>query len=197
MAGDLQHAARQRPDLVVRDQQLHAGQDAHAVRPALLEFRHHADAGEAASVLSAQMLPRECAGDGQDDAGRRRSSTSPRSSMPIYLQSAKEDHIAPANSVFKATKSVRRAGAFHHGRLGPYRRRDQSARRQEIPILDQRHAGRDDRSMARRRRSNIPAPGGRIGTMAGDRCRARKFPRASRATASSKCWATRRANMCG
>ncbi len=35
--GHLQHAARQRPDLVLRDQQLHAGQVAHAVRPALLE----------------------------------------------------------------------------------------------------------------------------------------------------------------
>ena len=59
---DLQHAARQRPDLVVRGQQLPARQGADAVRPALLEFRHHAHAGGAASVLSAPVLQEQRAG---------------------------------------------------------------------------------------------------------------------------------------
>ena len=68
---DLQHAARQRSDLVVRDQQLHARQAADAVRPALLEFRHDAHAGEDASVLSARMLQGQQSGQGQDGAGRR------------------------------------------------------------------------------------------------------------------------------
>ena len=51
---DLQHAARQRPDLVVRDQQLPAGQGPVPVRPALLELRQHAHAGGDAQLLPAQ-----------------------------------------------------------------------------------------------------------------------------------------------
>ena len=49
MAMTFNHAARQRPDLVLRGQQLPAGQGAGAVRSALLELRHHAHAAEAAS----------------------------------------------------------------------------------------------------------------------------------------------------
>ena len=64
---DLQHAARQRPDLVVRDQQLSAGQGSVPVRSAVLELRQYAHAGDHAQLLSAQVLPRERA----DRAGRR------------------------------------------------------------------------------------------------------------------------------
>ena len=62
---DVQPAARQRSDLVVRDFELPDGQGAGAVRPALLEFRHHAHAAEAAPAVSAPMLPRQRAGPGR------------------------------------------------------------------------------------------------------------------------------------
>ena len=60
--GDLQPAARARPDLELRRQQLPAGRGLSAVRPAPLERRHHQPAGEVAPELSARPLPRQSAG---------------------------------------------------------------------------------------------------------------------------------------
>ena len=71
----LQHAARQRPDLVVRRQQLPDGQGALPVRPAVLERRRDAHAGGDAHLLPAQHVPEEPAG----AAGRARASTTCRS----------------------------------------------------------------------------------------------------------------------
>ena len=48
-------------------------------------------------------------------------------SIPVYLQAGKDDHIAPAKSVYKATQIFWRPGPLHAGGLGPYRRRGQSA----------------------------------------------------------------------
>ena len=59
---DLQHAARQRPDLVVRRQQLPAGQGALPLRSAVLEQRFDAHAGGDAQLLPAQHVPGEQAG---------------------------------------------------------------------------------------------------------------------------------------
>ena len=58
----LQHAARQRPDLVLRGQQLPPRQGAVPVRPPLLELRLDAHAGGHAQLLSAQHVPGEQAG---------------------------------------------------------------------------------------------------------------------------------------
>ena len=58
----LQHAARQRPHLVVRGQQLPDGQGPLPVRPAVLERRRHAHAGGDAQLLPAQHVPEEPAG---------------------------------------------------------------------------------------------------------------------------------------
>ncbi len=58
--------------------------------------------------------------------------------IPVYLQAGKEDHIAPAKSVYKATQIYSRAGALHAGGLGPYRGRRQSAAQQEVPALAER-----------------------------------------------------------
>ena len=56
---DLQHAARQRPDLVVRRQQLPAGQGSVPVRPAVLELGFDAHAGGDAQLLPAQHVSEE------------------------------------------------------------------------------------------------------------------------------------------
>ena len=68
----LQHAARQRSDLVVRDQQLSARQGAVPVRPVVLELRQHPHALCDAQLLSAPVLPGEPAGRaGRHHAPRR------------------------------------------------------------------------------------------------------------------------------
>jgi hypothetical protein len=54
----LQHAARQRPDLVLRGQQLPDGQGPLPLRPAVLELRLDAHAGDA-QLLPAQHVPRQ------------------------------------------------------------------------------------------------------------------------------------------
>jgi polyhydroxyalkanoate synthase len=55
----LQHAARQRSDLVVRGQQLPARQGPLPLRPALLEFRFHAHARRHAQLLLKADVPAE------------------------------------------------------------------------------------------------------------------------------------------
>ena len=58
--------------------------------------------------------------------------------MPIFNLATREDHIAPARSVFRRLASFRRRGRFRAGRLRPYRRRGQSRGEAEIPVLDRR-----------------------------------------------------------
>ena len=58
--------------------------------------------------------------------------------MPVYNLAAREDHIAPLQSVFRVGPLLRRADAARRLGLGPYRRRRQSAGCQQVPVLDQR-----------------------------------------------------------
>ncbi len=102
---DLQHAARQRPHLVVRREQLPDGQGPLPLRPAVLERRRHAHAGGDAQLLPAQHVPEE-------PAQSRRAASSVdnvpidlrKITIPVYIQAGKEDHIAPSRSVYKATQ---------------------------------------------------------------------------------------------
>src|SRR6202051_2476472 len=55
----LQHAALERSDLALCDQQLLEGQGAVSVRPVVLEFRRHPHAGRQSLVLYAQLLSRQ------------------------------------------------------------------------------------------------------------------------------------------
>ena len=100
MATTLQHAARQRPDLVVRGQQLPAGQGPVPVRPAVLELRHHPHAGGDAQLLPAQHVPRRtcwCSRAASASAACR--STSRKiDTAGLLAVSTKEDHIAPWKS---------------------------------------------------------------------------------------------------
>ena len=58
--------------------------------------------------------------------------------IPIYVQAAQEDHIAPATSVYKATRAVRRPVTFMlagSGHIAGVVNR----RRQEVPALAERN----------------------------------------------------------
>ena len=72
--------------------------------------------------------------------------------LPIYELCAKEDHIAPAKSVFIGSRLFGGPVDLRAGGLGPHRRRHQSARRQgQVPVLDQRQEGGDAGGVARER----------------------------------------------
>ena len=61
---------------------------------------------------------------------------------PIYVQSSREDHIAPFRSIYR--------GAKLFGGPGPYRRGDQPSGREEVPALDEQRAARNGRGMGGR-----------------------------------------------
>ncbi len=99
--------------------------------------------------------------------------------VPVYLQSAREDHIAPAKSVFKSVNlfggPVRFiiAGSGHiAGVINP-------PAAKKYQYWTNEDGAKDIESLEERVRSNIPAPGGRIGTSGCPNCQARRFPRAS------------------
>ena len=66
------------------------------------DFDPHA--GRQPQLLPARVLPREQAGPGRDDDRRRQARPAARSRLPVYELAAKEDHIAPAKSVFIGSK---------------------------------------------------------------------------------------------
>ena len=65
--------------------------------------------------------------------------------VPVYLQSAKEDHIAPSARSSRRRKLFSGPVRFIIAGIGPYRRRDQSAGGEEVPVLDQRKDAGDRR----------------------------------------------------
>ena len=109
----VQHAARERPDLVVRHQQLPARPRSVPVRPAALERRQHADARAHAQLLPAQHVHEERAGAARRHrARRRRRSTSTKVTVPTYFVSAIEDHIAPWKATYGGPKALRGTSRF-------------------------------------------------------------------------------------
>ena len=62
---------------------------------------------------------------------------------PIFMQAAKDDHIAPAVSVYKGARLFGGKVTFMLAGSGPYRRRREPAGGEEISALDQRRAARD------------------------------------------------------
>jgi hypothetical protein len=148
--GDLQPAARPRPDLELRHQQLSARRGISAVRPALLEFRHDQPAGGLAPVLPPAALSRQQARPARRHQHRR------HPDRPQEGQGADLCPGRPRGSYRAAAKRVEdqsplhRADALRAGGLGSYRRRRQPASGGQISILDQRGEGRHTRPVRRR-----------------------------------------------
>ena len=100
----LQHAARQRPDLVLRRQQLPDGQRALPVRPAVLEQRQHPHARGDAQLLPAQDVSGEPALPARRHQLAGRPIDLARITVPAYFLSTREDHIAPWKSTYRGTQ---------------------------------------------------------------------------------------------
>ena len=135
---DLQHAARHRPDLVVRDQQLPARQGPVPVRPALLELRQHPHAGGDAQLLPAQVLPRERAGQAGRRLPRRRADRPADDRLARLLgfdqgrpYRALEEHLR-GDAALRRSEEVRARG------LRAHRRRGQPAGVRQVRLLAQR-----------------------------------------------------------
>ena len=92
---------------------------------------------------------------------------------------------------------LRRSGAVRAGRLRPYRRRRQSGRQAEIPVLDRRTARGRFRVLARAGQRDAGLLVARLDRSGSPPRRRKKSPPASRAKASSRRSATRRETMCG
>ena len=123
-----------------------------------------------------------------------------RVTLPIYELAAREDHIAPAASVY-AGSPVRWPGRVRPFGLGPHRRCHQSAARRrqarQVPVLDQQRSGRHAGRMAGRRQGNAGLLVAALGQVAGwsfgshgqgprARCQARRHRRCSRALRADK-----------
>ena len=187
-----------RPDLVLRHQQLPARRGLSAVRPAPLERRHHQPAGGLAPRLSAAALPGEQTGPARRDDVDGTPIDLRLVKTPSYVQAGREDHIAPAQSVWKITHHFTGplrfvlAGSGHiAGVVNPPEAR-------QISILDQRGEGGHARAVRRRRHrdqgqlvAGLDAAGS--GAFPTRRCRRRAC--ASRARAGSRRSRMRRGAM--
>ena len=101
--------------------------------------------------------------------------------IPVYELAARDDHIAPARSVFTGAKALRRPGALRARRLRPRRRRRQPACQAEIPALDRRPArgrlrrlGRGGAGKSRLVVARLARLAGRAGAGQGSGARARR-----------------------
>ena len=131
---DLQHAARQRSDLVVRRQQLPARQGAVPVRPAVLERQFDAHAGGDAQLLSAQDVPGEPAGEaGRHHARRRADRSAQDQDAGVSAVDARGSYRAVAIDLCRDA-ALFGAGQVRAVGVRAYRRRGQPAGRQIRPL---------------------------------------------------------------
>ncbi len=105
----------------------------------VLEFGRHAAAGRQSFVLSAQLLSRQQAVEGQDGAGQYADRSQSGDGADLQSGNARGSHRAGKVGDGRL-EIVRRRRALCRVRLRPYRRRGQSARQEEIPVLDRAEA---------------------------------------------------------
>ncbi len=134
----LQHAALQRPDLVLRGQQLPQGQATIGVRPVALEFRRDADAGGQPFVLPAQLLSGKQAV--QRHHGARQHAARPVQDQGADLQPRHPRGPHRASGLGAVRVAVFwRPGEVRAIGIRPYCRRGQPAGLGQVSVLDQRH----------------------------------------------------------
>ena len=161
MADHLQHAARQRPDLVVRGQQLPAGQGPVPVRPAYW----NADATRMPARCTASICATCTSRTGWPSpaASRwRRADRLGKIRAGLFPLDAGGPHRAVEVTYAAPGCSGARCGSC--SAVGPHRRRRQPARGRQIqPLAQSRPAGLDA-EVVRGRDGNSPARGGRTGS---------------------------------
>ena len=191
----LQPAARQRPHLVVRDQQLSPGQGAVSVRPPLLELRQHAHAGRHAQLLSAPLLPREQADRARCRHPLRHPHRPAQGKRPDLLGVDQGGPHRPLEEHLRRHPDLSGREAFCSRRLRPHRGRRQPAGRPTNTAFGPTTPCRPTPTNGSPAPPSTRAPGGRTGPPGTAPRPARKSPPASPATASSRSSRTRRAAM--
>ncbi len=146
----LQHAALRRPDLALRRQQLHARQDADALRPALLEFELDPDERGQPFLLPAQLLSGEQSQPRAHDARRPADLAVGGEDSDLQSGDARGPH-RPCPLRLPRQPLLRRQGRVRADGLGTHRRRRQPSGTEEVSVLDRRAAGRRLRGMGRGR----------------------------------------------
>ncbi len=147
----LQHAALERPDLVLRRQQLPQGTTALGVRPAALEFGCDADAGGEPFLLPAQLLSGEPAVHRQHGARQHAARSVEGEGADLQSGDPRGSHRAGGFGALRLA-IFRRPGEIRAVRVRAYRRRGQPAGVGQISVLDQRqYQGRHARGLAQGR----------------------------------------------
>ena len=86
-----------------------------------------------------------------------------RVTIPMYVLSSREDHIAPARGVFKGAQCFGGPVRFVTAGFRPYRRRRQPGRQAEISVLDRRAARGRFQVLDRRRQGDAGVLVARLG----------------------------------
>ena len=142
MAHTFDASAGQRPRLPVRREELAARREAAGVRPAGVERRQHADAGQDALAIPAVVLPAQRVRARRVRDRRRRSSTRRKVDIDTYVVAAVDDHIVPWTSALQDHAAARRPQPVRAQHLRPHRRHREPARPQG-QALDQRRPPAD------------------------------------------------------
>jgi len=135
--GVLEHAALERPDLVLCRQQLSQGSTALGVRSAALEFGCDANAGGQPFLLPAQLLSGEPAVHRQHGAGQHAARSDQGKGADLQSGDPRGSYRAGGFSPLWFA-ILRWPGEICAVRVRAYRRRDQPARVRQVPVLDQR-----------------------------------------------------------
>ena len=147
----VQHAALERPHLVVRHQQLPAGPRSVSVRPPALELRFDAHAGDDAQLLPAQHVHEEpAARAGRHHARRRADRPREDHRADVLRLGDRGPHRAVEDDLRRTAARLRQVALRAVG-LGPHRGHDQPAFREQVRLLDQRQAARIAGRLARGR----------------------------------------------
>ena len=152
----LQHAAVERPDLGLRRHNYMLGKDPFPFDLLYWNAEFDGDAGAGAQLLPGASSTSGTPSPRASSRSRGEPITLADISGPVYHVATKEDHIAPAASVYRGAKEMTQGGrALRAVGLGAHRRGGEPAGAAEVPVLDQpRHVEADARGLAQGRRGD-------------------------------------------